>query len=432
MVNRVIKTLLNRFEHVADGRADNKQLPLPALLAQSFAMFHLKDPSMLQFRRQHEVRADNLRRVYGVDKLPTDTSVRQAVDQVEPSELQAGFDDLAALLDEEQVWQQRRVLNARFTAVSVDATQYYCTCNAKRSCPHCIVKKHRNGKTSYAHQLLGAVNVRPDSAVVLPVGGEAIVKQDGCQKNDCELNAAKRLLPQVRRTLGEAEELLFVFDALYHNGPLIELVHSPVVRGHYIIGAKGDNYVRIQADRLAEQGKLKTLRWHDAKFTYTATYTNGLILNGANQDIKVNYFKIVQTKLHDEQSVVLVCDWITDLPIEVHNVRALVALGRSRWKIENETFNTLKNQGYNLKHNYGHGQRYLSTNFALLMLLAFLTDQIALCVDELFQKAKQVCGSFKLLWQRIREVFDLAPVKSIEAIYRFITQRKLLDIPLLE
>jgi len=49
--------------------------------------------------------------------------------------------------------------------------------------------------------------------------------------------------------------------------------------------------------------------------------------------------------------------------------------GRARWKIENEAFNTLKNQGYQFEHNFGHGQQQLSVVLALLMMLAFLVDQ---------------------------------------------------------
>ncbi len=45
-------------------------------------------------------------------------------------------------------------------------------------------------------------------------------------------------------------------------------------------------------------------------------------------------------------------------------------------RIENQTFNTLKNQGHHLEHNYGHGKQYLSSTLAGLMLLAFLCDQI--------------------------------------------------------
>jgi hypothetical protein len=65
----------------------------------------------------------------------------------------------------------------------------------------------------------------------------------------------------------------------------------------------------------------------------------------------------------------------------------MVTVARTRWKIENETFNTLKNQGYHLEHNYGHGNKYLATNFAILTFLAFLTDQIAQALDTAFQKS---------------------------------------------
>ena len=64
--------------------------------------------------------------------------------------------------------------------------------------------------------------------------------------------------------------------------------------------------------------------------------------------------------------------WITDITIEQGNLKLLMRGGRSRWKVENETFNTLKNQGYNFEHNYGHGNKYLSTILAMLMMLAFM------------------------------------------------------------
>jgi hypothetical protein len=59
-----------------------------------------------------------------------------------------------------------------------------------------------------------------------------------------------------------------------------------------------------------------------------------------------------------------------------HGYMDIMRAGRSRRKIENETFNTLKNQSYHFEHNYGHGQENLSYVFAHLMLLAFLNDQI--------------------------------------------------------
>ncbi len=110
----------------------------------------------------------------------------------------------------------------------------------------------------------------------------------------------------------------------------------------------------------------------------------------------------------------------------------LTLIGRSRWKIENETFNTLKNQGYHLEHNYGHGEKYLATNFMLLAFLAFCVDQIAQKLDQAFDKALKYCKTKKKLWEKIRQVFDLLPCKSMNVIYRFIAKDIQVDFPLLE
>ena len=79
--------------------------------------------------------------------------------------------------------------------------------------------------------------------------------------------------------------------------------------------------------------------------------------------------------------------------------------GRARWKIENETFNTLKNQGYNFEHNYGHGEQNLSVVFAMLMMLAFLVDQTQQLCCALFQAVWAKLGSKRLLWERMRALF---------------------------
>lgn len=427
MVNTIIKSVLEGFDKVNDGRASNASTNLQNILNLSFAMFHLKMPSLLQFRNHFSVRAENLGRVYDVKDLPGDVAIRGAVDLVETKELKNAFGDQVAFLSERGVWKERRVLNGKFTAISSDGTQHYCS--NKKGCPQCLVKNLRNGKKAYYHQMLGAVAVNPDSQIVLPVGCEAIVNGDGGTKNDCELNALKRLIPQVRQTFGDDEPIVQLLDALYHNGPCIRLLQEHSMS--FIIGAKGDHYVGVQVEKLRNEGKLQEKIWYDKNKRCTLKYTTNLTLNGANQDIKVNYFELTEVdKVTGEQ--LFYSDWITDIDLEDVDLRELTRVARSRWKVENETFNTLKNQGYNLEHNYGHGKKSLMTNFAVLMFLAFLVDQMAMILDELFQEAKKVCKSFKFLWERIRQVFDMAPVMSMEAIYRFICKRKLLDIPPLE
>src|SRR2546430_14792264 len=97
--------------------------------------------------------------------------------------------------------------------------------------------------------------------------------------------------------------------------------------------------------------------------------------------------------------------WVTDLRVSKRNVYALMRGGRARWKIENETFNTLKNQGYNFEHNYGHGMESLSVVFAMVMMLAFLVDQTQQLCCPLFQAVWAKLGSKRLLWERMRALF---------------------------
>src|SRR4029077_2916311 len=101
--------------------------------------------------------------------------------------------------------------------------------------------------------------------------------------------------------------------------------------------------------------------------------------------------------------------WVTDLRVSRRNVFHLMRGGRARWKIENETFNTLKNQGYNFEHHYGHGEQNLSVVFAILMMRAFLVDQSQQACCALFQAVWTKLGSKRLLWERMRALcYDYA------------------------
>ncbi len=85
-----------------------------------------------------------------------------------------------------------------------------------------------------------------------------------------------------------------------------------------------------------------------------------------------------------------------------------------------ETFNTLKNQGYNLGHNYGLGKKNLSAVFAILMMLAFFIDQVQQLSCWLFQEALQKAESKRYLWESIRGLFYNFRADSMETILRAI------------
>ena len=99
--------------------------------------------------------------------------------------------------------------------------------------------------------------------------------------------------------------------------------------------------------------------------------------------------------------------WVTDLVPTAGSVARIVRAGRARWKIENEGFNTLKNQGYHLEHNFGHGDKYLSEAFFLLNLLAYFMHQIFELVDGLYQQVRAGFGSRREFWGAVRATFRL-------------------------
>ena len=78
--------------------------------------------------------------------------------------------------------------------------------------------------------------------------------------------------------------------------------------------------------------------------------------------------------------------------------------GRARWRIANETCNTLKNQGDHFEHKYGHGSQYLSVVFAVLMMLAFCVEQVQQLCCPLFQAVRAKLGSTRRRWERMRAV----------------------------
>lgn len=424
MIDELIKLVREGFKSIKDHRGYNSTYSLPDLLSAGFAIFSLKDPSLLAFREQFPQRSENLKRIYGIERIPEDTALREGLDRIDPALLQAQFKPMLERLRLEGVVENRQVLGG-YTLLAGDGTQHFCS--SSRSCPHCLTKQHRNGSTTYHHQLLAAVWVQPGEKTVFPVAVEPIVRQDGRQKNDCELNAAKRLIPRIRQAMPN-DRLLLTLDALYANAPLIRVLKEQDIS--FLISIK-EGYVLIQTERLAEQGALKEISWEVDGRICAIRFANDLILNGQNQDLLVNYLEYVEVDAQSAE-ILFFSSWITDLPINEDNTREMVTVARTRWKIENETFNTLKNQGYYLEHNYGHGKEYLATNFAILTFLAFLIDQMAQCLDNSFQKALAVYQTKRAFWEKVRQVFDLLPAVSMNAIYRFIAKNKQLDFPLLE
>ena len=140
---------------------------------------------------------------------------------------------------------------------------------------------------------------------------------------------------------------------------------------------------------------------------------NDVPLNASRADVRVNFIEYWEVGQDQVQHF----SWVTDLRVSKRNVYKLMRGGRARWKIEHETFNTLKNQGDNFEHNYGHGEQHLSVVFATLMMLAFLVDQTQQLCCALFQAVWAKLGSKRLLWERMRALFYDYRLESMRELF---------------
>jgi len=205
------------------------------------AIFGFKCPSLLQFEKQKHAEPfirRNLRTLYHVDKAPSDTCLRERLDQVSPHQLRRSFKKVFAHLQRGKALEGYRYLNGRYI-ISIDGTGQFSS--KKVHCKNCCEKKHRkSGEVTYYHQMLGAAVVHPDKSVVIPLAPEPIIKGDGATKNDCERNASKRLLKDLRREHPHLK-VLVVEDALASNYPHLSLLDS--LSMDYIIGVKPGDHV---------------------------------------------------------------------------------------------------------------------------------------------------------------------------------------------
>lgn len=314
--------------------------------------------------------------------------------------------------------------------LSLDGTQYFSS--QAIHCPCCLERKHKNGQLTYYHQMLGVAMVHPDQRTVIPFAPEPIVQQDGHTKNDCERNASKRLLEKIRREHPKLN-LTVVEDALASNAPHIRLLKK--LKFHFILGVKPDDhqYLFAEVERASREGRLRTLHGTEPRKGSQAAvhcelrFVNEVPLNQSNEDLLVNFLQYTES---DAQGRVLKrFSWVTDFTISQQNAELLMRGGRSRWKIENETFNTLKNQGYHFEHNYGHGKQHLSVVLAMLMMLAFLLDQVQALCCPLFQAVRAKFSSLRLVWDYMRSHFRHFDFVSMEHLYEVILRDGATGIP---
>ena len=354
----------------------------------AFALFFMQSASFLAFQRALEKGhgRSNCQSLFGIEKIPSDNYIRDMLDAADPALLQPCFERLEQLLAAPPLRAAFGRLGER-TLIAWDGTEYFCS--QKLGCPHCLRRKRANGTIESYHTMLAATAVAPGHSKVVPLFPEFIAPQDGAEKQDCERNAVKRWHGKHGERLRPLRPV-YLGDDLFACQPIVKMLADS--GDDFIFTAKQTSHKALYdfIDGAEPERHVETIRKGKAVETRRYRWIEGVPLRDGKDAALANWigFEIFDRNGRVKYSIA----WVTSLPVNQHSVAEIAACGRARWKIENETFNVMKNHGYELEHNFGHGETFLAMTLAALNLLAFAWHSALDLIEPKWQAARHAAA----------------------------------------
>lgn len=414
----MMSRLSDAFARIPDPRAENLiDYPLPDTLMSGFAMMFFQHPSLLQFQRamKQKRKRCNLETIFGVQAVPSDTQMREVLDGVPIEPLRRLLPELfegvrrAGWANQFKIHLPSGQQRGDYYTVVLDGSEYFHS--SQIHCPGCLRRPDAHGTVHYSHTVVGATLVRAGSHRVLPLDVEEVRNTDGESKQDCEINAGKRLMERFRQEHRQLKAIVSG-DDLYAHEPFVQQLQQS--RFPFVLVAKPDSHKELfeWVEMLERAGSSEHGHWQEGPACQRRFFQYRIVRQVPLSAALTTWVTFVEVWETNKQGKgVYHNSWVTDLEVDSDNVAVIVAIGRSKWKIENEQFNVHKNHGYELEHNYGHGQQTLSMIFYLLNLLAFVAHAILELGDRLYQQCRAQ-ESRRELWNALRTFMNRVLVDS--------------------
>ena len=364
----------------------------------AFSLFFTQSESFLAYQRalEGERNTSNCHTLFGMAKIPSDNHIRAMLDPAHPSLLQPCFDQVVDTLRTNGGLNAFEQLDGR-VCVALDGTEFFCS--QKLGCAHCLTRKRANGKTDYYHSMLAATIVAPGHDKVVPLMPEFIRNTDGMEKQDCERNAAKRWLAAHGERMAPLRPV-YLGDDLFACQPICGAALA--AGGDFLFTAKPDSHKTLYDFMAGAEFHEYRVKRKEAGKTriYRYSWFTGAPLREGRDALTVNWIGLA---IFDAKGKAT-CEnaFVTSLSVTRENVAGIAGCARARWKIENESFNVLKNNGYNLEHNFGHGKQHLAAMFAAMNLLAFAIHTVCDCLEARWIEARNAKRARKRFFEHIR------------------------------
>ena len=405
--DKLIQEIQGSFEKLADYRTgENTQYEIKDAAVSAFGIFFTQSQSFLAYQRLMEIAKgrSNVQNLFGVERIPSDTQIRNLLDVQEPEQLYGVFKKGHQLLVEGGKMRDFQSYGGQYL-ISCDGTETISS--QKIHCENCTQRELKNEETQYSHSAILPVIVKAGESRVLVLEPEFITPQDGHEKQDCEREAIKRW---VKRNAGDFREHKYTLlgDDLYACQPICDLYLKNSF--NFILVCKPDSHVALyeQVDFLSKWGKVEQLKlrhWNGRRYeSHLYRWVNGVPLRRGEDALLVNWCEITITR-EDTGKRLYHNAFITNHTLQRSNVVPLVRDGRARWKSENETNNILKTKGYHLEHNFGHGQLHLANFMLTLNLLAFLFHTTLDLLDEQYHALRQELVTRQDFFNDLRALF---------------------------
>jgi hypothetical protein len=385
----------------------------------AFSVFFMQSPSFLEYQRSLEQARgeNNARALFGAHDIPSDNHIRNLLDPTPPTAVEPMYAYLFNVLEQAGVVDAQRSVGQTLL-LALDGTEYFSSTNIR--CEHCSRRRHANGTVRYVHTALTPVLVKPGNDRVVALAPEFVQPQDGAEKQDCELSAAKRWLARHGAHLSHLKTTV-LGDDLYCHEPFCRLLLSLGLG--FILVCKPTSHATVYdwvayLERSGAVRRVVRTRWTGKRHeTDTYRFAQAIPLCDADGALEVNWCELTTTDAHGK--ILYRNAFATTFVLTAENVAEVAAAGRSRWKIENENNNILKTKGYHFEHNYGHGQQHLSALLASLIILAFLTHTVLEWMDDSYRLLRQKLPSRQRLFSDIRTLTTYLCFDSWTALMAF-------------